>query len=296
MVGGLGVRWDDLPLLRDRAASLLALGPARPPALAERIFGFRHAPPSLAASLVQDVLAADPRFRSSRGRWLLRDGRETYASLPLRELDFVVVDLEATGGSPARGDRITEIAAIRVRGGDVVVASFESLINPERPIPPAVTALTNITQEMVVDAPRFGELAEALRDVLEGAVFVAHNVSFDWRFLQAEFERCRGGRLGGARVCTLKLARRLHPELPRRSLRALADYYAISFEGWHRAGPDARATAELFARLLDRLDEEGVADWGCLQAYIDGGPADEDDGGADGNDYEEVGNGYETDV
>ena len=287
MNGGLGVRWDDLPLLRDRAALLLASGPAQAPALAERLFGFRRAPPRLAARLVRDVLATDPRFRSSRGRWLLKDGHGAYGSLPLGEMDFVVVDVEATGGSPARGDRLTEIAAIRVQGGEIK-GSFESLINPGRPIPPAVTSLTDITQEMVEGAPRFSEVVDQLRAILEGAVFVAHNASFDWRFLQAEFEHCRGGRLGGECICTLRLARRLHPELPRRSLRALTDYYAISFETWHRAGPDARATTELFGRFLKRLGSEGVADWGCLQTYLDGGPGGEDE--FEGED------GYEVDI
>ncbi|MEE9133935.1 MAG: 3'-5' exonuclease [Gemmatimonadota bacterium] len=269
MNGALGVRWDDLPLLRERAVSMLSDGPARPPALAEQIFGLRHGPPRLAASLVRDVLHGDPRFEASRGCWLLRDVPDGYASVPLGELDFVVVDVEATGGSPARGDRMTEVAAVRVRGGKVVDC-YESLINPQRPIPSSVTRLTDITEEMVAGAPTFGQLVGPLKRALEGAVFVAHNVSFDWRFLAAEFERCQGGRLGGERLCTLRLARRLHPELRRRSLHAMADYYAIAPEKWHRAGPDARATAELFVRFLKRLAEEGVENWGCLQAFLRG--------------------------
>jgi DNA polymerase III epsilon subunit family exonuclease len=269
MNGALGVRWDDLPLLRERAASLLAAGPARAPAVAEEIFGMRHGPARLAASLVREVLGSDPRFQASRGRWLLRDGSGGYGSTSLSELEFVVVDVEATGGSPARGDRLTEIAAVRVRGGKIVDC-FESLINPQRSIPPTVTRLTDITDEMVADAPTFGELADSVREALEGAVFVAHNAGFDWRLLQAEFLRCRGGRLGGESVCTLRLARRLHPELQRRSLHALADYYAISADRWHRAGPDARATAEIFVHFLKRLGEQGVNDWGCLQAFLKG--------------------------
>jgi len=265
----LGVRWDDLPLLRDRALSLLTEGPAGPPALAEQIFGMRYGPPRLAASLVREVLHGDPRFQASRGRWLLRDGADGYGEVPLGELDFVVVDVEATGGSPARGDRLTEVAAVRVREGRVV-DSFESLINPQRPIPPTVSRLTDITDEMVAGAPTFNQVAEPLRQALEGAVFVAHNVSFDWRFLAAEFQRCLGGRLGGERLCTLRMARRLHPELQRRSLHALADYYAITADRWHRAGPDARATAELLGHFLKRLGEEGVESWGCLQAYLKG--------------------------
>ncbi len=269
MSGALGVHWDDLPLLRDRAASLLAAGPAATPALAEEIFAMRYGPPRLAASLVREVLGGDPRFRARHGRWLLSESPAGYGSLRLDDLDFVVVDVEATGGSPWRGDRLTEVAAFRVRGRRIV-SRFESLLNPRRPIPSVVTALTEITDEMVAGAPTFAEVADSLREALEGAVFVAHNVAFDWRLLRSEFERCRGGRLAGARLCTLRLARRLHPELPRRSLYALADYYAIAPETWHRAGPDARTTAELFVHFLDRLSELGVEDWGTLGAYLRG--------------------------
>lgn len=281
MNGALGVHWDDLPLLRARAASLLLSGPAGPGALAAEILSISSGPRPLAANLVREVLGADPRFQSQQDEWLLCDGMATYGSSQLRELDFVIVDVEATGGSPLRGDRLTEVAAVRVSHGHIV-DSFESLVNPERPIPPTVSALTNITDEMVSHAPRFVDLAESLRDALEGAVFVAHNVSFDWRFLDAEFQRCSGARLGGERVCTLRLARRLHPELSRRSLRVLADYYAIAPGTWHRAGPDARVTAELFVRFLDRLTEQGVLDWARLQDYLKGehrAAEDEEEGG-----------------
>ncbi len=272
MRGVTGVHWDDLPLLRERAASFLASGPAWPPAVAAEIFAMRSGPPELAASLVREVLHGDPRFRSRRGRWLLRDGSDGRSAVPLRDVDFVV-DVEATGGSPARGDRLTEVAAVRVRGG-AIVDTFESLVNPQRPIPPLVTRLTNITDEMVCGAPTFADLADRLGRALEGAVFVAHNAAFDWRLLRAEFERCRRGRLGGERLCTLRLARRLHPEMPRRSLRALADHYAIAPDVWHRAGPDARTTAELFLRFLDALAEQGVDTWHALQVFLKGRAAD----------------------
>lgn len=280
MNGALGVHWDDLPLLRERAVSFLTSGPARAPVVAEQIFGMRYGPSALATCLVREVLAGDPRFEADRERWLLRDGADGYASYPLGELDFVVVDVEATGGSPARGDRLTEFAAIKVCGGEIV-ESYESLINPQRSIPPSVTRLTDITDAMVADAPTFGEIADNVRTALEGAVFVAHNVAFDWRLLQSEFQRCRGGRLGGERLCTLRMARRLHPELPRRNLHALADYYAITSDRWHRAGADARATAEIFVRFLARLREEGVANWGCLQAFLRG-ELQEESGDGDG--------------
>jgi DNA polymerase-3 subunit epsilon len=269
MNGGLGVRWDDLPLLRERAVRVLTGGPADSRRLAKRMFGLRYGPPRLATRLVREALHGDPRFQAERGRWLLTDGEASFAALLLSELDFVVVDVESTGGSVRQGDRVTEVAAVRVRGR-AIVDSFESLVNPERSIPPAVTSLTEITDEMVAEAPTFGQLADRVRAALEGAIFVAHNAGFDWRLLQAEFERCRTGRMDGERLCTLKLARRLHPELRHRSLGALAYLYAIEPERWHRAGPDARTTAELFIRFLGRLEEHDVRDWGCLQEFLRG--------------------------
>lgn len=268
-----GILWDDLPSLRARAADLLTGGPQSSYSLAGRLFGLKRGPPALVDHLVREVLHPDPRFDVQQDAWVLRDGGGADERTPLRELDFVVVDVEATGGSPARGHRVTELAAVRVRDG-VIVEEFESLINPRRPIPRAITALTNITHDMVATAPPFAELADAVRERLVGAVFVAHNADFDWRFLRAEFARCRGIRLRGPRICTLRLARRLHPELPRRSLPALAHYYDISCDRWHRAGPDARATAALFCRFLDRLEGEGVSDWGAFRRFVQAGRDD----------------------
>ncbi len=229
----------------------------------------RYGPTRLAASLVREVLRSDPRFLSNRGRWRLTSGEKACIEMPLREMEFVVVDVESTGGSPSQGDRLTEVAAVRMVGGEIIDC-WESLVNPRRPIPPSVSRITQITDEMVAGAPTFAELADELRRAMEGAVFVAHNVSFDWRLLQAEFERCVGGRLGGEVLCTLRMARKLHPELRRRSLGALADYYSIGFEDWHRAGPDARATALLLGKFLDRLEEHEVHDWGRLQQFLKG--------------------------
>ena len=146
----------------------------------------RYGPTRLATSLVREVLRPDPRFLSNRGRWRLTSGEPAWADLPLREMEFVVVDVESTGGQPQRGDRLTEVAVVRMVGGEIVDC-WESLINPQRSIPPTVSRITEITDEMVAGAPTFAQLADELRGALEGGVFVAHNVSFDWRLLQAEF-------------------------------------------------------------------------------------------------------------
>ena len=155
----------------------------------------------------------------------------------LDDASFVVVDVETTG---ARG-RITAIASPKSRpstcSDGVATTVFDTLINPERPIPPAIMALTNITSEMVRHAPQFADVCDQLLGVLEGHVFVAHNANFDWRFLSTEVERATRRPLIGRRLCTVRLARRLVPQLRRRNLDAIAHYYGIVN---HRAAPRGR--------------------------------------------------------
>jgi DNA polymerase-3 subunit epsilon len=186
---------------------------------------------------------------------------------PIRSLDYAVVDVETTGGSWGHGHRITEIAAVRVRGDGVIIDEYRSLVNPERPIPPIITALTNISWEMVREAPRFADVAPHVARVLEGAVFVAHNATFDWRFVSAELQRA-GVPLLGRTLCTVRMARKLVPELRSRSLDSLIYFFNIPIEARHRAYGDARATAELFRLLLDRLDTLEVTRWHELQDLL----------------------------
>jgi len=186
---------------------------------------------------------------------------------PLRSLEYAIVDVETTGGSFEYGHRITEIAAVRVRGDGVVVDEFRSLINPERPIPSFITALTNISWDMVKDAPRFRDVACDVARVLSGAVFVAHNAAFDWRFVGAELERA-GVPVTGSTLCTVRMARKVVPELRRRSLDALTYFFNIPVHGRHRAYGDAVATTELFRIFMDRLDTMEVTQWNDLQQLL----------------------------
>jgi len=156
-----------------------------------------------------------------RARWLARGRRRfgdgwaragTDCGAPddtLRSLDYVVVDLETTGGSAFGGHRITEVAAVRMRGDGTLVEEYSTLVNPDRPIPPFITRLTRITPAMAAQAPRFGEVAEEVRRVVSGAVFVAHNAPFDWRFLSTELEWALGEPLRGRVICTVRLARKV---------------------------------------------------------------------------------------
>lgn len=161
---------------------------------------------------------------------------------------YAIVDIETTGGYAA-GSGITEVA-IRIHNGKKVVESFESLINPQQPIPLSIQAMTGITPDMVVDRPTFNELAPRIFNLLEGRVFVAHNVNFDYSFLKYHLEQA-GFTLGTQKLCTVRLSRKIRPGLPSYSLGRLCDALGIPINNRHRAGGDADATAMLFGKLME---------------------------------------------
>jgi DNA polymerase-3 subunit epsilon len=161
---------------------------------------------------------------------------------------YAIVDIETTGGSAAY-HKITEICIV-LHDGEKVVKEFHSLINPERNIPLSIAMLTGITNEMVEDAPRFCEVAKEIYTITENAVFVAHNVNFDFSFLKKEFEEL-GGEFNRKKLCTVRLSRKLLPGLRSYSLGNLCESVGIMISDRHRAHGDARATAELFSMLLD---------------------------------------------
>ncbi len=251
-------------LLTNRAADFLSAGPADAATLISYVCQLPGAPANVAEHLASALFAGHQRFlKDGDGRWRLRDAAvldvaPRGTTNALQRETFVVVDVETTGTSPNAGDRVTEVAVVQVRDG-AVTPVFDTLINPERPIPPAIIAITNITWEMVKDAPRFVDVCDQLLGVLEGNVFVAHNASFDWRFLSAEIERVTRRPLRGRKLCTVRMARRLLPQVGRRNLDALAHFYGIDNIARHRAGGDAIATAQILLRLLD-----AARDRGCL--------------------------------
>jgi len=165
---------------------------------------------------------------------------------------YTIIDIETTGGDPKK-DRITEIAAYRY-DGEMVVDSFESLINPEIPIPPFITRITGIDNEMVRNAPKFYEIAKKLVEITQDAVFVAHNVRFDYSFIQKEF-RNLGYTYTRRKLCTVQLSRKLVRGVTSHGLGKLCEHFGIENERRHRAAGDARATLELF-RILTNSEEE----------------------------------------
>ncbi len=185
----------------------------------------------------------------------------------LTTLSYAVVDVETTGGSPWTGHRVTEIAAVIVRGGRVA-DTFETLVNPERPIPAFITRLTHITPSMVRDKPPFGAIAPRVAEFLRGHVFVAHNAAFDRRFVEMEVQRAGHYWTGDRVLCTVRLARRLVPHLRRRSLDHLAHHYGVRITDRHRAMGDAMATALCFIRLLDDAGTCGLDTWGDVVRLV----------------------------
>lgn len=162
---------------------------------------------------------------------------------------FAIIDIETCGGKfEFRKGRITEIC-ILIHDGLQVVDKFTTLINPECYISPLYTKLTNITNEMVADAPRFHEVARKILEMTEGKIFVAHNVGFDYGFIKDEFNSL-GYKYRRETLCTVRLSRKLIPGRISYSLGHLCASLGIEIFGRHRAEGDAVATAQLFDLLL----------------------------------------------
>jgi DNA polymerase-3 subunit epsilon len=246
MTGGLSA----VPASTLVERALMALSQSARPAnwLACNVLGLSRAPDIVAERLALALLGADPRVRR------LADGSFSLVAAAtgqplLEECTFAVVDVETTGMRASGYDRITEIAVVLVHGERRELV-FESLVNPGRPIPSMVSAMTGISDAMVRAAPRFEEVAAALLDALAGRIFVAHNVRFDWSFVSAEVRRARDLRMDAARLCTVRLARRLVPHATSCSLGALTELFAFENSARHRAAGDALVTAALLHRLL----------------------------------------------
>ncbi|MGH7499896.1 MAG: 3'-5' exonuclease [Gemmatimonadales bacterium] len=242
--------------LLDRVLGTLRESARPATALCHEVLGLPGAPDLVCERIAVALLGADPRVRRlPDGRWGLVP--EAQGSPLLDECSFAVVDVETTGMRASGSDRITEIAVVVVHG-DRREVIFESLVNPGRPIPPVVSAITRITNDMVREAPAFRDLADQLMAALAGRVFVAHNARFDWGFVSAELRRTRALTLDGLRLCTVRLARRLLSGVRSCGLDNLSIHFGIENDARHRAAGDALVTAEVLARLLRLARAEGA--------------------------------------
>ena len=164
---------------------------------------------------------------------------------------YAVVDIETTGNG-YKGQKITEIS-IFIFDGKTVVDEYTSLVNPEQNIPPFITNLTGITNAMVRYAPKFYEIARKVQEITKDAIFVAHNVNFDYNIIKDEFKNL-GFDFKRKKLCTVRLTRKIIPGLRSYSLGNICAYENIPINGRHRAKGDAEATTELFRRLIERDD------------------------------------------
>ncbi len=248
---------SDSVLVSDTISLLKASGGfASPVEIVDSVMKISQPDPQLARLLISDLIETDPRLHLNEDVVLLVAREENRL---LNETDYVVFDFETTGAKTPPC-RVTEIGAVRVSNGQIG-ESFHSLVNPETPIPAFITSLTSIDDAMVKDAPKFGEIAGDFLDFVGDSVLVAHNAMFDMRFLNVEIGRVHlNYRIGNPYLCTVRLSRKLIPEIENHKLGTVANYYSIKLENHHRAGDDAMATAKIFLKLLDLLEEKGVAD------------------------------------
>ncbi|BBY97799.1 DEDD exonuclease domain-containing protein [Mycolicibacterium fallax] len=190
------------------------------------------------------------------------------ADLGLIDTTFVVVDLETTGGS-SKTDGITEIGAVKVRGGRVL-GEFATLVDPGRAIPPQVVQLTGITTAMVRDAPTIDAVLPMFLEFAHGAVLVAHNAGFDIGFLKAAAADCEIDWPRPQVLCTVKLARRVlsREEAPSVRLATLAGLFGTACQPTHRALDDARTTVEVLHALIERVGNQGIHNLAELRGYL----------------------------
>jgi DNA polymerase-3 subunit epsilon len=186
----------------------------------------------------------------------------------LDRTEFAVVDLETTGGQPDQ-ERIIEIACFVAQGG-VVTREFHTLVNPDRSIPPFITRLTGISEDMVHSHPPISDVLPGFLQFLNGTVFVAHHADFDAGFVRASLLRELGKELPNDVLCTRKLGKYLLPWLPSHSLSTIADFFGIEIKNRHRAFGDAYATTVILSIYLKYMAYQGIRELAQVHAIEQG--------------------------
>lgn len=174
---------------------------------------------------------------------------------------FTIFDTETTGLSPLSGDRVIEIAAIKIQGIDLL-DEFESFVNPGRNIPYESQRIHHISEDMVKDAPKIDEVLPKFLDFTEGSILIAHNASFDLAFINHEIARVGLLHPPLEAICTVNLARKIIPQLSSHSLDSLINYLNIKCERRHRALDDVKATAKAFLTMKQKAAPNLLR--GCL--------------------------------
>ncbi len=254
---------NDLEQLRASAHSFL-LAADRPQTI-QRIgrclFGARRHELPETQAVVATLLKPDPRFIETHDqRWTVRS--HSLLAQPFDQVRFVVVDLETTG-SVIGVDEIIEIGIVILQGMKIV-ERFASLVWTGRTIPPWVRRLTGIDKAALRGAPTLADLAPELHQLLDDAVFVAHDIRFDLPFLRWEFASLDFYELRATGLCTLRLSQSLWPGLRSHSLPELARSFGVNHDPPHRAPADAAATAGILRQILKEASAIGLTTFGDL--------------------------------
>jgi DNA polymerase III epsilon subunit family exonuclease len=225
-----------------------------PRKIVNKLLHLKNTPDNIANKLIMEILGERDEFEFGGGFWRLA----VRNPVGLNDVPFVVVDVETTG---CRSDfnRVIEVAAFRVIGGDIV-ASMATLINPRCSIPPEITYLTGIRDAHVAGAPVAEEVMPGFLEFLGDSVFVAHSAKFDYSFLNAETLRCGLPPIHNELLCTVKLGRRSFPGENSYGLDRMIERFSIAIDpkDRHRAGGDAWATSKLLLLCLERLHGAGI--------------------------------------
>ena len=250
-------------LINETVALLRSFGgKASAVSVVDFVMKIRKPDPRMARLLVADLIERDPRLTLNIDTVELAD--DGFEGRELAETEFVVFDLETTGAK-APPCRITEIGAYRVKNGQVM-EEFQTLVNPEMPIPRFITELTGISDDMVAGAPLFKEIAHEFLSFIGDSILVAHNSGFDMRFLNSEIGRVYPDyRMANPCLCTVQLSRKLLPNILNHKLKTVAEHYSIDLVNHHRASADAYATAHIFVNLLAKLRTRGVNDLAAVR-------------------------------
>lgn len=188
-------------------------------------------------------------------------------SVAVEGLEFAVVDLETTGFSPRRGDRIVEVGVVRMAGDGRVLREWTTLLDPGRGV--GATRVHRITAADVAGAPRFADVAGELAGLLTGAVVVAHNAAFEQRFLEAEFAGAGIALSAVPALCTMQLAKSVGLDVADHKLGTCCAYFGLDFPDAHAALADARVTARLLPLLLGKAGARALR----LSAPVAAAPA-----------------------
>jgi DNA polymerase-3 subunit alpha (Gram-positive type) len=174
----------------------------------------------------------------------------------LETLEYVILDIETTGLEPSQHE-LTEIGALKIKGQELKEV-FSSLIRPKNPIPPEITRLTGIDDEMVKDSPNAREVLSKFSDFIDHAILIAHNADFDIPFIKLHLKQSTDKDLNNDVVCTVKIARFLLPDLANHKLHTVASRFGFKVENRHRAMGDAELTYQIWTKFIPLLQEKGI--------------------------------------